>query len=82
MSFQIFSRILRPSLSRGILPGVRGRNVHILKGNKQNVFSKPVKNARYKSSNGDGIFASDNVLMFTGLGLFGGVLFYVRTLFF
>ncbi len=81
MSLQIFSRILRPSLSRSIYSGIRGRNVHILQRNKQNILSKPVQNVRYKSGNGDSIFASGNVLMFTGLGLFGGVMFYVCKLF-
>ena len=77
MSLQIFSRIFRSSVSRNIYPGVRAKNVDILHGNKQNILLKPAHNVRHKSSNGDGIFASDNVLMFTGLGLLGGVMFYV-----
>ena len=77
MSLQILSRIIRSSLSRSIWPGVRAKNIHILQGDKQNIVLKPVHNVRHKSGRGDSIFASDNVLMFTGLGLFGGVMFYV-----
>ena len=77
MSAQIFSQIVRKTLSRTIYPKIRGKSVHILQGNKKNNLLRPLQNVRYKSSNGSNIFASDNVLMFTGLGLFGGVMFYV-----
>lgn len=83
MSIQIFSQGLQPSLLRSVFLGVRAgvsrKNVHILQGSKKNIVFKPVQCPRYmtnKSSNG-GIFASDNVLMFTGLSLLGGIVFYV-----
>ena len=82
MSVQIFSRVLKPSLGRNVLGRLSGRNSPGTQWNKRNTLSRTLRNIRFSSSkSGTGesssSFKSENVLMFTGLGLLGGVIFYV-----
>lgn len=81
MSVQIFSRVLKPSLGRNVLGRLSGRNSPGTQWNKRNTLSRTLRNIRFSSSkSGTGesssSFKSENVLMFTGLGLLGGVIFY------
>ena len=82
MSRQLFYRVLNPSLGRHFLTKLPKENSLFTQGSKRTTLSRTFKNIRCSSSKAGAqgsSFISENVLMFTGLGLFGGVLFYVST---
>lgn len=79
MSRQLFYRVLNPSLGRHFLTKLPKENSLFTQGSKRTTLSRTFKNIRCSSSKAGAqgsSFISENVLMFTGLGLFGGVLFY------
>lgn len=83
MSRQLFYRILNPSVGRHLLTKLPKENGLFTQGSKRTTLSRTYQNIRSSSSKAGAqgsSFISENVLMFTGLGLFGGVLFYVSIL--